>query len=69
MVPIKEVSGLFHDVEHSKDNMWEADPNLEMGITIGQVIENEPLCITNYMRRQALIIFYKEIKHLNFQCF
>ena len=42
MVPIKEVSGLFHDVEHSKDNMWEADPNLERGITIGQVIENEP---------------------------
>ena len=38
MVPIKEVSGLFHDVEHSKDNMWEADPNLEKSMTIPQGI-------------------------------
>ena len=29
-------------IKLSKDNMWEADPNLERGITIGQVIENEP---------------------------
>ena len=69
MVPLKEVSGLFHDIKHSKGNMWKADPNLERGITIGQVIENKPALNHKLYERQALIIFYKEIKHLNFQCF
>ena len=69
MVPLKEVSGLFHDIEHSKSSMWKADPNLERGMTIGQVIENEPALNHKLYERQALIIFYKEIKHLNVQCF
>ena len=41
-MPLKEVSGLFHDIERSKGNMWETDPNLERVTTIGQVIENVP---------------------------
>ena len=49
--------------------MWEADPNLERGITIGQVIEKVLALYHKLYEKVSTDNFYKEIKHFNFQCF
>jgi hypothetical protein len=33
---VKRISKIFHDIESAKDEMFEADPSLEKGMTICQ---------------------------------
>lgn len=53
---LRDLLGMFHTIENSKDRMLEAHPNFERSITICQGIEKYSFHTASYMirRRQAL---------------
>ena len=53
---LRDLLGMFHAIENSKDRMLEAHPNLERSITICQGMKKYSFHTVSYMtrRRQAL---------------
>lgn len=69
----KELLEIFHNIDITKDKIWEDDMYLERSMKIYQDIENRLIC-TVYEKKElsttklflvSVFFFYKRIKHMN----